>query len=399
MAYTIQEIESGPLSNLYPSLYSESQIKNQSRINVVVTEQSGAQYVIPATPGVGESESRVQIEYRSCNGLRLVRDKNSVIAREAPIKGYRIDVPLQEFYMHPLKIVERNIIISTVDHSGMAKDMVRQDRINPLNQETRVDHELSDPRFVFQVNDPGHIYDVLFVNVFGQTIILRAGCWGEILPSEASNKTGELDYGSLLCYLRYPNDYSDATPTLTTVFEIGLENLIHEEPIKLPSGDIVCVATSMESLQKVIAKKSSGASTMPSYLASKMIPKEVHDAALSAVNAERDQIKQTLTQKIQNVTVSKDAKIAELQAELAATKREKESAEFRERQWEEISKARAKAQSDDADVSAAQERVRKEALENSRKEIDNMWTCVKIGASVASGIVSFVVTVLLKSKK
>ena len=99
MAYTIQEIESGPLSNLYPSLYSESQIKNQSRINVVVTEQSGAQYVIPATPGVGESESRVQIEYRSCNGLRLVRDKNSVIAREAPIKGYRIDVPLQEFYM------------------------------------------------------------------------------------------------------------------------------------------------------------------------------------------------------------------------------------------------------------------------------------------------------------
>ena len=403
MGYSTQEFSSAGLTSLHPALYREFQIVNWTLTDIVITSVNGEQTtIIKANTGRTEESQCVCIEFRSCNGLRI--DPNSLRpggdARQMSLPGKRMTIPFAEFKTAPIKVEEFQIIISTVDQALVAKKMMCDSNYGVMLQETAADVKTIDPRFVFQVIDPNNQWDVLLVNVFGQTVILRSGRFAR-LTNVTQTGLATQEQGRLICYLRYPTDMYTDCQTRQVVFDIQLDELYKEEPYRLPSGDIVCIADNSEALQRVIAKKNSctsgGLST--GVISDKMIPKEVYETAEANFKAEVERLKEDGRRKIETLTVSKNNEIAKINAELQDVTRERDALLAQVKQWEKLNDASTTFTENKLKVDAAHERVRKEVNDAARHDIDNMWTTLKIGSSIVTSVLSFAITLLIKSKK
>lgn len=403
MGYTTQEFTSAGLTALHPSLYKEFQIINWTSVDIVVTSADGEQTtLIKSNQGLPEESQCVVIEFRSCNGLRI--DPNSLRpggdAKQLSLKAKRINIPFTDFKSAPIKIEEFQLYISTVEGALVAKKMMCDNNYGVMLHETPVDAKTIDPRFVFQVIDPNNQWDVLLVNILGQTVVVRSGRFAR-LTNVMSPGVVLPEQGKLICYLRYPTDMYSGCNTRQVVFDIELGELYKEEPYRLPSGDYVCVAENTEAMQRVLEKKakyaSGGIST--GSISDKMVPKDVYEAAEANFNAEIARVKEDSRARIESLTISKNNEIAKLNADLENVKRERDALQAQVKQWEKLNEASTTFAENKLKVDAAQERVKKDASDAARHDIDNMWTMLKIGSSVVTGVLSFAITLLIKSKK
>ena len=399
MGVITQDTNAQPLSSMYPSFYRESQIRNWTHVNIVITEMTGEQHCLPPV-NTREREACIEIEARSITGLRS--RQTQFATEEIPIPGKKVTIPFDLIRNAPYK--HNNLIISTVDHAAWAKSMVNESMINPLVYETRVDMDIADPRLVFQVIDPSNQWSELYVNVFGQTIIVRAGHYAEDLPfpkpEGETNKTADED-GTLICYLRYPHEYYFGANPVTTVFEVSLESVTHGQPIKLPSGDVICVSPTLEGLQLLLQMKAAGnTGRSPSRcLSDKMVPKEVFESAKANLEAEAKRMQEAHKVELETLKTNHASTVSKLNAKIEALTREKESLETQNRRWEDLNKARAKVDISDAEVRAAEAKARKEAAEAAKHEIDNVWLALKIAGMVATSVASFCITMYAKKKR
>ena len=401
MGITTQEFTSAGLTAMYPSHYKEFQIINWTCEDIVITEHSGEQFIQQkSTMPVHEGHQCVLIECRYGDGMRI--DSASVgpssSARQLPLKAKRISIPIAEFKQHPIRIDEFDCIISTVEQAVIAKNMMCDCNYGLQLQETAVDATMTDPRLVFQVIDPNNEWDMLLVNVFGQTIVLRSGRFGRFTgPCNMNIHVPET--GRLICYLRYPTDmYSGSLPR-QVVFDIPLTDLHKHEPYLLPSGDYVCIAEDMESLNEVMYKKSTSVGGITTgSLSDKMISKEVHNAEIEDVKAEIERIKAVHRSQIESLNASKAAEIAKLRQDLVDAQHRVESAEAATRSWEHSSQARFTYEEQKAKSDAAIEKARVEAIEAAQANMEQMWTALKIGGAILSGVLSFAITMMLKKK-
>ena len=389
--------DSKALSAEYPAHYREFQIRNWSPVDLVITYPNGEQHAAPAMSGLREREACAEIQFRQADGARV--EYTNLGVQEKPIEYTRTIIPFDLYRNSPYRVAEYGVILSTADMSIVAKEMAVAREANPLSYETRNDEEIVDPRFVFQVVDPRNQWDALFVNIFGKTIIVRAGHW--INELVGVDDTSTLDGPKLMCYLRYPYDYYQHTRPVETVFSVSLDNLDNEEPIVLPEGDTICVASSMESLQRVLVKKSTGhrGRVAANALSSKMVTKEVYESAQKVYEKEIEKVKAECKAKIETVSVGKDNEISKLKAEIVKLTGEKESLTSQVRHWEALNAAQTKVGTSSAEVAEAIAKARKETYEASRKDIDNMWNMLKLGGAVAASVVSFSIAAYVKSRK
>ena len=403
MSYKTQEFKSPGLSPQYPAYYKEFQIVNWTSEDIVITDSNGNQTVREGScHPVSENALCVVIECRTGNGMRINNSAKTTYG-EAPsvqLNAQRITVPYADIKQAPVKVEEFNVILSTVEQAIIARDMMCEYNYGPLLVETRVDTQLTDPRFVFQVIDPNNQWDALLLNVFGQTVVLRSGRFNRLTCSGAQNAAIP-EQGRLICYLRYPTDMYDGCQTRQVVFDISLEELYKKEPFRLQSGDLICVATCMEDLQEVMAKKAAHSRGIGNAetLTDKMVPKEVYDSAESAHKDEVERLKQVHQQKIETITTAKNTEIATLKSKLADTEIERDALKKQVQQWEKLSEANTTFAENKEKVELEREKARREAAEAARKDIDNMWTTLKIGGTIAASVLSFALTVLLKTKK
>lgn len=403
MGYTTHEFTSAGLTNLYPSLYREFQVVNWSHVDVVVTELDGAQTTMMRSEcPVRESDSCVVIESIKFHGLRLQKDSSlpANSQRSLPLPGKRFNIPFESFRMHPVRIEEFNCIISTVEQSMIAKNMACEISYGPLLYENRTDMELTDPRFVFQVIDPNNQLDALFVNVFGQTITLRAGRYGKLIPGTTSD-SNILEQARLICYLRYPTAYFGTVKEKQIVFDIPLNDLYKREPYCLPSGDVICIAEDISSLEEVMAKKSSSyrGVVVQNNVLEKMIPKDVYEAAEENFKKDCERIKIEAKQRYDTLATQKASEIAKLQFQLQQVTQERDRAEAKVKQWEAINDVRTHVDENQQKVNLAAEKVRKEANDNAKDDIEFMKTAIKLGGTIVSGVMSFAITLLVQNAK
>ena len=401
MGYTSQEFKSASLTNLYPAYYTELQVINWSHVDIVLTKSNGEQTtMLRSDTPMREEDACVVIERRSCNGMRISPD-SSLSARDSrgiELPAKRINIPFDAFRNSPIRIEEFNWIISTVEQAMIAKNMACDINYGSLLQETRVDLDTVDPRLVFQVIDPRNEFEMLLVNIFGQTIILRAGKFDQLIPSSVQ-PVGTPESGRLICYLKYPMEYFSGAKAKQVVFEIPLEEIYRKEPFQIPSGDYVCIATTMADLQEVVAKKTSCARGIVTSgsISEKMVPREVYDEAEKSYKAKIEQLKEDSRQRLETLTIQKNNEIAALKSSNAEKDREISALKAKCSEWEKISEARTTAEEHQQRVDKSAEQARKEAVDAERKDIDNMWTTLKIGGTILSAVTSFALTMMVKA--
>jgi len=395
MGLTTQDISACALSNAYPALYREFQLRNFTHVDVVVTFKDGSQERVPTENSqYRESEASVEIAQLKFNGLRA---KETRFGREAvPIPGTQTRIPYELIRTAPYRVREFDIIISTVDHSYAAAQMLSESNYNPVIYETSVDEEITDPRLCFQVVDPANRWNELYVSVFGQTIILRAGHWASSCPLVGTESNDLLDKGKLCCYLRYPHQYCACAQPTTTVFEVSLENVLREEPVVVPGGDVICVAASMESLARVIAKKQSCRTSVVPQVTSlpNMISKDLYDDAEKRFKSEIERLKAQHKQEIDNLNLDFETKTVKLQAEIA--KKDQEIADLKTMvaSW----KANGTVV---ADTNALREKVMQEqyktakAASEAKQAADKVfWDNLKMAGTAVAAVASAVVAAI-----
>jgi hypothetical protein len=401
MGPTTQEISVCALSNAYPGLYRELQVRNFTHVDMVVTFRDGTQEVLPTdNPNYRESEASVELSRLKFNGLR---SKETRFGKEAlPIPGSMTRIPYELIRTAPYRVREYDLIISTVDHSYAAAQMLSESNFNPVVYETSVDEEITDPRLCFQVLDPARRWGELYVSVFGQTIILRAGHWADPCPLVGSESSDLSDHGKLCCYLRYPHQYSSVSQPTTTVFEVSLENVLKEEPIVVPGGDVICIAPTMDALAKVIAKKRAGYITNAPQVTSlpNMISKDIYDDAERRFKAEIDRINAAHKQEIENLKLDQETKNIQMRAEIQ--KKDQEISELKAQigNWKSSSNSMN-------DMHAMQEKLLQERYktlklaEDAKAASDKaFWDNMKmIGATVTAVASAVVAIVALQNKK
>jgi hypothetical protein len=130
-----------------------------------------------------------------------------------------------------------------------------------------------------------------------------------------------------------------------------------------------------------------------------MVPKEVYETAEANFKAETERIKEDSRRKLESLTVSKNSEIATLKAELQEAKRERDAYASQVKQWEKLNEASTTFTESKLKVDAAQERVRREVNDAARHDIDNMWATLKVGSTIVTSVLSFAITLLIKSKK
>jgi len=401
MGITTQEFTSAGLTAMYPSHYREMQILNFTCEDIVITEYSGEQFIREkSTQTADESAQSVVIEVRCGDGMRI--DKDSPIqmreSKQLQLKAKRLNIPLMDFRQAPVRIDECNCIISTLDQAVIAKKMMCDYNFGMYIQETPVDTLLTDPRFVFQVIDPNDEWDMLLVNVFGQTVVLRSGRFNKLTGS-SNFRFGLPETGRLICYLRYPTGAFSGSKQRQVVFDIELKDLHKKEPFYLSSGDCICVAEDMESLAEVLKKKMDGVNgaRATGNLSDKMIPKEVYETEVENHKAEIERLKTLHRNQLEAANATKNAEISKLKQDLVDAQHKVEAAEAMAKSWEQTNTVRTSYEEQRFKVEAAAERARKEATEAARNDIDQMWAILKIGGVVLSGVMSFALTMLVKT--
>lgn len=399
MGYTTQEFSSKALSKLYPSFYQETQVHNWTPVDIVITKHDGTQTVLPAWPmSSSNHKPTVEITSREVSGMRTKQvGKGRVEDVELPAKKHM--VKYEDFILYPVKVTELGIIISTKEQSLIAKNMIAESNYHVDSTEYLSDFETKDPRFVFEVKDPFNRWSELYVYAMGQTITLRCGHSANIIADIDETRMHALEEECVLsCYLRYPTNCIQSDSGTVPVFTINLKDLDLEEPYRLPSGDIVCVASSLEALQRVIDKKhSSHASTGVQIVG--MITKEVHEQALANLKNELDRAKKDAAEQLRSERMSAQAERAAVKLELDEEKRKSGSLKQQLDYWSALHKSTVERLDREDKLYSGREKIRAEVNENARRELDNLYTALKIGGAVITGIASFALTIWIKSNK
>lgn len=399
--FLVKESQSTALSERYSSLYTERQILNWTPVDVVVTDYIGRQQVLPKWGRCLNEMDKytVDIEVREINGSRTTTDKFGNISDAAiPTKKYSIQY--DKFIHAPLKLRELGIILSTVEQSMIAKNMATSNPYEHDVPEALSDSECSDPRFVFVVEDPDYRWENLWVNVLGQTICVRAshtlGRMADIDAYPGDNASGLLP--TLTCYLRYPSNLSFGERKTQQMFQINLDTIDMEEPYLIESGEVVCVAQSPEALQRVILKKHQATQAQRPQVKG-MIPKEVHEAIVKDLESKIKQERDNGIAQLKAANAQKSAEVADLKFKLDEEKRKVEQLNNQLSNWNALHASMTERVAREDKLMAQQEKTRKESYDASREELDHVWTATKIGATACAGILSFAITLLVKSKK
>ena len=399
MDQSSSKFTSAGLSSVYDSYYRETQIKNWTPVEITITTSSGEQFRRPPCKEIRDFEACVELEERWVNGKR--EQLTEFGTKQMPIEAERVVIPLSSIRNHPYKVPKYNVIISTADQECIAREMLNESNYNPILHETRVDDSIMDPRLVFQVMDPGNRWDVLFVNVFGQTIALRAGHWNQMLPVEDLGEESKTNAtGSLICYLRYPDEYCQGARPLSTVFEISLDTIDEEEPLLLPDGQTICVAATREALQRVLAKKATGFAgrLAANMVSSKMVPKELHETMIKEYEGKLKAQRDELQTKMDSVITLKNNEVAKLKTQLAEAEIKVTALESQVARWEQINKAESVIGANKLTEIEALAKARQAQLDASRKEIDNMWNVLKVSGGIVATVLTFAVTLMAKRK-
>ena len=399
MGLPSQEISVCALSDAYPAAYRAMQIRNWTHVDMVITYRDGNQDRLPAQSTYRESDAHVEIEYVKFNGLR---SKETQFGREAiPIPGTRVRVPFELIRSAPYRVQEYDIILSTVDHSYTAAMMISEANYNPVIYETSVDEEITDPRLVFQVIDPANRWQQLYVNVFGQTIILRAGHWANPCPLVGTESNDTFDKGKLCCYLRYPHQYCTTVRSTSTVFEVSLENILNEEPVIVPGGDAICVAPDLDALGRVLAKKRAGLqSTVPQVSTlPNMISKDLYDDAQKQFKAEIDRINAAHKQELENLRLQHETQVTKLQSEIVRKDQEVADLKYQLQGWK-------SCQTFNIDKWNLQEQLHQEKLKTLKIMSDinaakdkSFWDNVKAIGTVVTAVASAAVAITAAQNK
>lgn len=394
MGYVTREIEGGStaLSSTYPACYRETQIHNWTPVDIVITYRNGRQEFLPRWPKTA-TKSQVEITTRSVTGMRTKTEKNKIV--DVPIPAKKITIDYQDFVLYPVKVEELDILISTKDHSLLAKNIINESGYSPECNESFSDYETTDPRFIFEVKDPFNRWDCLYVNVFGQTITLRCGHENQLIADlDEATVASMSSECKLSCYLRYPSNYMQMDETVVSVFTLNLSNLDREEPYILPSGEVICIASSTDALQRVIAKKHSG---VPEVKIEGMISKEVHERAVEQLRAQLEAEKQNSEQALRQVKTAHAAALADMKFKLDDSKRKIDIQAKELEYWNSLHESSVERYAREDKLSSAREKMREEAAENSRKDTESVYTALKIGGTIAAGVLSFAITLLLKT--
>jgi len=396
MGYTTRESESLPLPKTYPSLYREMQFHNWTPVRLVVTYPSGEQDVIDKWPSSAMSPTPyVEITLRKCNGYRINQD-NRGIQRDVPIPTKTITVPFEDFILCPVKVQELGIIISTEEHSLMAKSMLSESRYVPDTREYLSDFDMTDPRFVFEVKDTCNRWEYLYVNVMGQTIKVKCLHGSSIPEIDVESNTPKSGVSTLSCYLRYPSDYAVGEPETIPVFTINLGDIDLEEPYAVPSGDVVCVASSMEALQRVIIKKNDAAHCRVQIAG--MVTTEVHERAIAELKSELEREKANCQSRIQTVSIRKDNEIAELKTKIVAKDREIESLKLQTQTWSSLHEATMDRAAHEDKLLSQVAKSRDEAFDRMEKRTDSTMDALKVWGT-ALAVVATLGVAIYKAKK
>lgn len=396
MGYTTREMQSGPLSSNYPALYEEMQYLNWCPVEVVITRMTGKQEIIPAWPRGNNGNHHLTIIRRECNGPRSQLTKFGSSELDIPCKEYTIN--LDEFSSYPLRMDEIGVIISTKEMALVAKDMIRESEYR-LSNETYSDTMTVDPRFVFEVRDPFNRWECLYVNVFGQTITLRCGHKGQLIP-DLDEATLALynDECTLSCYLRYPSNYIQAEREIVPVFTINLSDIDKGEPYRLPTGDMICVASSMEGLQDVLARKHVG-SASPNFAALGMVSKDVHDQLVKRLTDQVTQEKANTSNQLRALRTKHEVEQASSKAELDKLKRANEALQSQVETFNTLHKSMLERAEREEKLLLQREKSRSEQIANDEKALDRTYTVLKVGGTVVAGVLAYALTQLSKSKK
>lgn len=332
---TVEEGTSLALSSHYPAYYSEFQIRNWTNVDIIVTDFKGRQFLVKANSFINEDQAYVEIEHRQCDGTVARGLDDAGNARDLALPYTRTSVPFDLVRNSPYRDEEHGVIISTVDQAGIAVQMIEEQHASPLIYETRVDEDILDPRFVFQVLDPNNQWDIIYVNMFGRTVAIRAGHYADaIMPGESSSSDGQVvGRPRLICYLRYPFDYCGSVAPLSTVFDIYLDNIKEDEPIAISSGDDICVSSTMEGIQKALANKRAGirGRAIADRLSEHMVSKSIYEASQKAheddIKRMQEEIKRTQDDsktKLESLKVAKDNEVSKLKFDLNTAEHERD---------------------------------------------------------------------------
>ena len=384
MGYTTRESDSLPLTKLYPSFYNETQVNNWTPVDLVITDLTGKQTVVPKWPSsIMSAAPYAELSIRECTGYRVSTDNKTNIQKDIPIPTKTYTVPYEDFVLYPVQIKEAGIIISTTEHSLIAKNMVTETTYCPAQSEYVSDFELTDPRFVYEVRDTCNRWDMLYLNVMGQTIKVKCS-HGNKIP-DIDNIRVQNDFGecTLKCYLRYPSNSQMGERETVPVFTINLKDLDLEEPYIVPSGDIICVASSEEALQRVIAKKNDHTHGRPQIQG--MMSLEVHEQTVKNLEKQLEDTKKDCQLKIQSVSTRKDAEIIELRTKVASRDREIESLKSQNEQWKSLHAAQLDRVTHEDKLLSQLAKSRDEEYDRLVKRSDHTMDTIKvIGAAVVA---------------
>lgn len=396
MGYTTQEVDSLALSTLYPAYYKEMQIHNWGPVDVVITDHTGKQTVIPKWPrALSSGKPFVEICQREFNGRRS-KDSPGGAPKEIPIPCKRMQIPYDDFMLYPVKLDELGLTVSTAEHSLVAKNMLAESEYCPDLQESASDFELTDPRFVFEVKDPLNRFEVLYVQALGQTICIRCRHSNRLVPMIDGESIQTTEASMLSCYLRYPSNHLQEERSTIPVFSINLKDIDLEEPYRVQSGDIVCVASSMESLQRVIAKKDAGVNSSPIQVTG-MISKEVHDQTVANLQNQIAEDKRIADNKLRSMTASKDATIADLKSKLNESIRERDEFKRLNEYWSSVNSANIERYAKEEKLAAQREDRRIIEMKNDHERRESLF---KFAIAILTAITTVTSAALaLQSKK
>lgn len=398
MGYLTREFSSLPLQGRYPGYYEELQIVNYTCVDVVITRSDGSQETIPKWKHPTSIRNVVQFVTRNFTGVRQEVTNLGVKDNPIPAKEYTVD--LANFTLYPTRVPELNLIVSTVEMSLTAKDIATADAYSPLNSEYLSDFEMRDPRLVFEVKDPYNRWECLYLSVMGQSITLRCGHMNQAIVDLDGGRIPEGERPILSCYLRYPTDSVDTCGRTIPVFEVDLGDIDKEEPYVLPTGDTICIAESIEALQRVLSKKHCGVNASASAVRiNGMISKEVHDQIVNNLKSQIDEVTKLADEKRKASEIKHATTVAELNAKIVSEKTRADNLQNQVNQWSSLHDATVERFKREDALSAQREKMRSETVNNALKENDKVWDTVKIGASVIATLTSFAVTLIVKANK
>lgn len=396
MGYITRELESGPLSSIYPSCYTETQWLNWCPVDVVITDNNGRQDTLPRWPKAIPGHPHVSILQRHCNGPRVNLTKTGPQDVKIPAKEFTINY--EEFSSYPVRVDELGIIVSTKEMSLVAKGMTLESGYRYNVDETYADCTTLDPRLVFEVKDPFNRWEYLFVNVFGQTIQLRCGHRAQMIPDLTDSVIAQYNAESTLsCYLRYPSNYIQDTRDTVPVFTINLVDIDKGEPYHLPTGDVVCVASSEEGLRDVLARRHVG-SASPNFAALGMVSKDVHDRLVKQLTDRIEQERNTAADQLRAMRAKHEAETASCKAEMDKLKRDNEILSKQVEYFGSIQKSISERAERDEKFAIQREKARAEEYEANQRSLDRTYSALKIGGTIIAGVLSFALTLYAKKK-